>query len=66
VLLDPNSELFLNLNGTNVPYTLIYDATGKLIAKHDGYLEGDQAKIESELDELVKKMGAAPSTQSQQ
>ena len=66
VLLDPNSELFLNLNGTNVPYTLVYDATGKLVAKHDGYLEGDQEKLEAELDELVKKMGAAPATQSNQ
>ena len=62
VLLDPNSELFRTLNGTNVPYTLVYAADGSLYTKHDGYLEGDQEKLVEEVTALVKKAGgsAAP------
>lgn len=53
VLLDPNSELFNSLNGINVPYTLIFNADGSLHSKHDGYLEGDAAKLEEELAGLI-------------
>ena len=63
VLLDPNQELFKAVNGTDVPYTLVYAADGKLNSKHDGYLEGDEVKLEKELIELVsKKSSAAPET----
>jgi peroxiredoxin len=57
VLLDPNSEMFLGLNGTQVPYTLIFRADGSLAKKHDGYLEGDEAKLEAELMELLASSG---------
>jgi cytochrome c biogenesis protein CcmG, thiol:disulfide interchange protein DsbE len=59
VLLDPNSEMFLGLNGTQVPYTLIFRADGSLAKKHDGYLEGDEAKLEAELMELMASNGGA-------
>jgi thiol-disulfide isomerase/thioredoxin len=57
VLLDPNSDVFLALNGTNVPYTLIFNADGSLHSKHDGYLEGDEAKLEKELADLTAATG---------
>jgi cytochrome c biogenesis protein CcmG/thiol:disulfide interchange protein DsbE len=53
VLLDPNSDVFRTLNGSNVPYTLIFNADGTLHSKHDGYLEGDAVKLEQELAGLV-------------
>lgn len=53
VLLDPNSEVFLMLNGTNVPYTVIFNADGTLHSKHDGYLEGDEVKLEEELVGMI-------------
>lgn len=53
VLLDPNSDLFRSLNGTDVPFTLIFKADGTLYSKHDGYLEGDEAKLEAELTTLL-------------
>lgn len=63
VLLDPNSEVFRALNGTNVPYTLIFNADGTLHSKHDGYLEGDAEKLAQELETLSASTGAvAPST----
>jgi cytochrome c biogenesis protein CcmG/thiol:disulfide interchange protein DsbE len=53
VLLDPNSDLFRALNGSNVPYTLVFNADGTLHSRHDGYLEGDQAKLEKELESMI-------------
>lgn len=54
VLLDPSKDLFRSLNGTDVPYTLIYKADGTLHSKHDGYLAGDEVKLEEVLIGLVK------------
>lgn len=53
VLLDPNSEVFRAVNGSNVPYTLVFNADGTLHSKHDGYLEGDAEKLAEELKTLV-------------
>ena len=33
------------LAGTNVPYSLIFKADGSLSSKHEGFLEGDEAKL---------------------
>jgi len=62
VLLDPNSEVFRALNGSNVPYTLIFNADGTLHSKHDGYFEGDAAKLEKELTTLVGATGGTGTT----
>jgi cytochrome c biogenesis protein CcmG, thiol:disulfide interchange protein DsbE len=62
VLLDPNKDLFRSLNGTDVPYTLVYAADGTLHSKHDGYLAGDEVKMEQELIALVGEAKAAPAT----
>ncbi len=53
VLLDPNSEVFEGVNGTEVPYTLVFDAEGNLKFKHDGYLEGDEEHLLEEAMSLV-------------
>jgi peroxiredoxin len=55
VLLDPNSDVFHKHNGTEVPYTLVFNADGTLHSKHEGYLEGDEAKLESELAALLAR-----------
>ncbi len=54
VLLDPNSEVFEAVNGTEVPYTLVYDATGAIQFRHDGYLEGDEEHLMEEAMSLVE------------
>jgi thiol-disulfide isomerase/thioredoxin len=59
VLLDPNSELFRAVNGTEVPFTLVYNADGTLHAKHDGYFDGDETKLEKEITDLVEKGSAS-------
>lgn len=62
VLLDPNSEVFEAVNGTEVPYTLVYDATGTLKFKHDGYLEGDEEHLMEEAMSLVEATDDGGST----
>ncbi|MBS1910767.1 MAG: TlpA family protein disulfide reductase [Bacteroidetes bacterium] len=57
VLLDPNSEFFNAVNGTNVPYTLVFNADGSLHSKHDGYFEGDATKLEEELKTMIGSGG---------
>ncbi|MCC7437453.1 MAG: TlpA family protein disulfide reductase [Armatimonadetes bacterium] len=55
VLLDPNSEVFRAANGTDVPYTLVFNSDGTLHAKHNGFLEGDEEKLVEEATALTKK-----------
>jgi cytochrome c biogenesis protein CcmG/thiol:disulfide interchange protein DsbE len=52
VLLDPNSEVFQMLGGSNVPFALMFNPDGTLHSKHDGFLPGDEAKIEEELNAM--------------
>ncbi len=52
--LDPSSEVFKKLNGTGMPYSLIIDTNGKLIAKHQGFFAGDEAKIEEEIKRVLE------------
>jgi cytochrome c biogenesis protein CcmG, thiol:disulfide interchange protein DsbE len=52
--LDPNSEVFKKLNGQSMPYSLIVDAEGKLIAKRAGFLAGEEKEIEADLKKIVE------------
>ena len=55
VVLDPNGELLQSFNGQSVPYSLLYDTTGHVAAKHIGYKQGDEKQIENELQKLLSK-----------
>ena len=55
VLLDMNQDLKRALNIQSVPFTVVVDATGKIISTHSGYVEGDEFVLEEEL----QKLGAA-------
>jgi cytochrome c biogenesis protein CcmG/thiol:disulfide interchange protein DsbE len=55
VLLDVNQDLKRAFNIQSVPFTVIVDATGKVVATHSGYVEGDEFVVEEELQKLVKK-----------
>ncbi|MEZ4784325.1 MAG: TlpA disulfide reductase family protein [Candidatus Kapaibacterium sp.] len=54
VLLDPSQETFEAVNGTEVPYALIYDQNGELKFKHDGYFEGDEEHLMEEAVSLIE------------
>ena len=55
VLLDVNQDLKRAFNIQSVPFTVIADANGKVVATHSGYVEGDEFVVEEELQKLAKK-----------
>ena len=52
--LDPNSEVFKKLNGSSMPYSMIVDQDGKLVAKRTGFIAGDEKEIEADLAKTVE------------
>ena len=54
VLLDKNQELKQSLNFQTVPYTLVINADGEIVYRHQGYVEGDEYELEDKLKELTK------------
>jgi thiol-disulfide isomerase/thioredoxin len=54
VLLDKNQELKQSLNFQTVPYTLVINAEGEIVYRHQGYVEGDEYELEDKLKELTK------------
>lgn len=54
VLLDVNQDLKRQMNIQSVPFTVVTDATGKIVYTHSGYVEGDEYILEEEIQKLVK------------
>ena len=52
VLLDPNSDLLKALGGQMIPFVVVVDGEGNIVAKHSGYTDGG----ENELIEEVRKL----------
>jgi len=53
VLLDVNQDLQRALNFENVPYTLLINRNGKIVYRHNSYVEGDEFVLENEIKKLV-------------
>ncbi len=53
VLLDTNSDFLRAVGGQMIPYTLIVDATGKVVYKHSGYTDGAEAELIENVRELL-------------
>ena len=53
VLLDMNQDLKRALNIQSVPFTVVVDASGKVVSTHSGYVEGDEFVLEEELQKLT-------------
>ena len=54
VLLDPNSEFKRALGCQMIPYTLIVDAKGEIVYKHNGYTDGAETELIEKVRELLK------------
>ena len=57
VLLDPNGDMKRAFGIQAIPYTLIVDGNGKIVYRHNGYVDG----AEEELIEKVRELTAKPS-----
>lgn len=53
VALDPNGEIFQRFNGQSIPFAVLYDAKGNVAYKRVGYLPGDEAHLEKEIEKLL-------------
>ena len=55
VLLDPNSDFKRALGVQTIPYVIVCDGQGNIVAKHNGYTEGAEEQLIEKVRELVKK-----------
>lgn len=53
ILLDPNSYLKRALGVQLIPYTLVIDGSGKIVYRHQGYVDGAEEEL---IDEVRKLM----------
>jgi len=53
IVLDPNGQYLQKMNGQSIPFSLLYDSSGKLIYKHIGYIPGDEVSLEAEIRKLL-------------
>ncbi|MEO0582931.1 MAG: TlpA disulfide reductase family protein [Bacteroidota bacterium] len=52
VLLDENRALMQALNVINVPHTILFDESGKIIYQHTSYADGDEEELYEHLLEI--------------
>ena len=55
VLLDPNSDLLKALGGQMIPFVVVVDGKGNIVAKHSGYTDGGENELIEEVRKLLAK-----------
>ena len=53
IAVDPSSQIFKKLNASVMPTTLIMDKNGQIVNTKDGYMGGDEKKVEAALKLLL-------------
>jgi cytochrome c biogenesis protein CcmG/thiol:disulfide interchange protein DsbE len=53
VIFDLDKKIFEDYSGVGIPYSLIIDKNKNIIAKHLGYITGDEVKIEKEIEDAL-------------
>ena len=53
VLLDPNSDLLKALGGQMIPFVVVVDGKGNIVAKHSGYTDGGENELIEEVRKLI-------------
>ncbi|MCK5807611.1 TlpA family protein disulfide reductase [bacterium] len=56
VLVDPSGNVTSGMipGGDTVPYSMLIDKNGKIVATHTGYEPGDEKRIEEEIQKLLR------------
>jgi len=54
VFLDPNSQVLKKLNGNLMPTDILIGQDGTILWRHNGYIPGDEKKIEAEIKAAVQ------------
>ncbi len=55
ILCNPDNSAFQELGFGTLPYTILLDATGKIIYKRKGYIPGDEEELETKISNLMIK-----------
>lgn len=55
VLLDPNEDMKRSMNFQTVPFSMLVDAAGNVVYRHNSYVEGDEYIMEEKIVALQKK-----------
>ena len=53
VILDTDKKIFEAYSGESMPYSLLINKNKEIINKHNGYLPGDEVKVEEEIKALL-------------
>ncbi|MFM8513780.1 MAG: TlpA family protein disulfide reductase [Bacteroidota bacterium] len=53
ILVDPNEDMKRILNFQTIPYTLLYDGQGKVVYRHNSYVEGDEFVMDEKIRNLA-------------
>ena len=51
--LDPNQKIAKKLNGLIMPTLILIDTDGTILWRHQGYMPGEEAEIESEIQSAI-------------
>jgi len=53
IITDANQEIFQQFNGQSIPLSVLYNNEGEVVYTHVGYLPGDEAELESEIQKVL-------------
>jgi thioredoxin-related protein len=51
--LDPNQKIAKKLNGLIMPTLILVDTDGTILWRHQGYMPGEEAEIESKIQSAI-------------
>ncbi len=54
VAIDANQQMYRRLNFRSVPYTFIIDSSGQVRWRHQGYIEGDEQKLDAQIRQIIQ------------
>lgn len=54
VILDPGAEIKQKYYAENVPFTVLIDKKGNIVATHMGYTKGDEIELRKKIAELLR------------
>ncbi len=53
ILLDTEQKLYKNFNTSAMPFSILVSPDGKILWEHTGYLPGDEAQMEAEINKAL-------------
>ncbi len=54
ILLDTEQKLYKNFNTSAMPFSILVNPEGRIVWQHTGYIPGDEAKMEAEIQKALK------------